>query len=452
MRRSHWMWDLARALGLACAVSLGTSQALAQEGQSDTQSDRSSQSQRDDDSSRDERSSDRSDRSDDESRDDDSSSRSRSSRDDDDSSRSRSSRDDQSRDDERSSQRQRSGARDEEQQLDREYQRSQSRSQDQRFQDDRQFQSQGRSQSQGRFQEDQRFQDDRQRGQFGSRSDERSLSGDRGQRSQRGGQQELGAEFESDDEGLSVSSVESDSMAYRAGLREGDRVVSIQGRRIRSEDDLNWYLQQSQGRQVPVIIDRDGQRYTVRLMGQQSFGQMDEQFAQQDDRAWLGVYLDEEHRGEGVRVTQVYPEGPAARAGLRPGDIITEIDGDEVSSADDVTSAIDEMSPQDEAELTVRRGDREGKLTARLASRNQFAQRYQQQQQGRFGQFEDRGYGRASFEGDRSGQPIYDQYGQQQFSQQQRGGQSVDVQRLQQEVRDLRRELRELRDMIEDRR
>jgi S1-C subfamily serine protease len=50
----------------------------------------------------------------------------------------------------------------------------------------------------------------------------------------------------------------------------------------------------------------------------------------ESDRAMIGVVLD---RGkEGVRISAVTPEGPAARAGLRGGDLITAIDGHGVAA------------------------------------------------------------------------------------------------------------------------
>jgi len=49
------------------------------------------------------------------------------------------------------------------------------------------------------------------------------------------------------------------------------------------------------------------------------------------DRAMIGVVLDDD--GEGVRIAAVTPNGPAMRAGLRDGDVITAIDGQAVVPA-----------------------------------------------------------------------------------------------------------------------
>ena len=39
-------------------------------------------------------------------------------------------------------------------------------------------------------------------------------------------------------------------------------------------------------------------------------------------------------------VTAVYPDNPAARAGLAPGDVITGVDGEQTTEADEVIRAI----------------------------------------------------------------------------------------------------------------
>ena len=60
----------------------------------------------------------------------------------------------------------------------------------------------------------------------------------------------------------------------------------------------------------------------------------------------------------GVLVTQVDPQGPATKAGLKAGDIITQLDGKIVASESDMIITLRELKAGDQVAVTV---DREGK-------------------------------------------------------------------------------------------
>jgi len=91
-----------------------------------------------------------------------------------------------------------------------------------------------------------------------------------------------------------------------------------------------------------------------------------------EDAAWLGIYLSQRDNERGATVAQVYPAGPAARAGLHSGDVIQQINGQQVSNGSDLVGMLDKLHPGDKAELSVLRNDEPTKLTATLG-RNSFA-------------------------------------------------------------------------------
>jgi S1-C subfamily serine protease len=61
-------------------------------------------------------------------------------------------------------------------------------------------------------------------------------------------------------------------------------------------------------------------------------------------RAYLGVQIGDTN-GSGVYVQSVTPGGPAAKAGLQQGDVITSVNGHETATVDDLTSALAELKP-----------------------------------------------------------------------------------------------------------
>jgi putative serine protease PepD len=83
--------------------------------------------------------------------------------------------------------------------------------------------------------------------------------------------------------------------------------------------------------------------------------------------AYLGVALAESSGG--ARVAQVRRDTPAARAGLRAGDVIVAVNGERIGSTDALRSAIDAKRPGDTVTLTIRRNGKERTLKATLAAR-----------------------------------------------------------------------------------
>ena len=86
-------------------------------------------------------------------------------------------------------------------------------------------------------------------------------------------------------------------------------------------------------------------------------------------RPYLGVSTSEDPGGGGARVESVTAGGPAADAGLANRDVITRVDGEAVSSPEDIAAAIADGAPGDRIRITVRRDGREQTLTATLARR-----------------------------------------------------------------------------------
>jgi putative serine protease PepD len=90
----------------------------------------------------------------------------------------------------------------------------------------------------------------------------------------------------------------------------------------------------------------------------------------------IGVSLEMEYAGDGARVgargkagaAPVTPGGPAAKAGIKAGDVITEVDGAPVHSGEELIVKIRSHRPGDKLTVTLQRGGKEHTVRLTLGS------------------------------------------------------------------------------------
>jgi serine protease Do len=211
--------------------------------------------------------------------------------------------------------------------------------------------------------------------------------------------------------GVRVDDVDRDSPAAKAGVHEGDIVVEYDGERIRSARQFSRLVQETAGgRSVKIGIVRNGQRQTLDVTpesGPFAFGvdgdrigadvarslrdigprlreQLEPQMRQfreleprmrdfryqgplldfdgvipRTGRARLGVQLESLTpqlatyfgvKDGGVLVSSVTEDSPAAKAGLKAGDVITSVNGDRVR---DYEGLINELNSAQANEVTL---------------------------------------------------------------------------------------------------
>jgi putative serine protease PepD len=89
----------------------------------------------------------------------------------------------------------------------------------------------------------------------------------------------------------------------------------------------------------------------------------------------VGVVLDLTYRGNGARIQPagglrppVTPGGPAEKAGLQPGDVIVDVDGEPVGSFEEFVVSIRSHQPGETVQLTVQRGGDEFQVDVTLGA------------------------------------------------------------------------------------
>jgi regulator of sigma E protease len=140
-----------------------------------------------------------------------------------------------------------------------------------------------------------------------------------------------------------VGSVMPGSPAERAGIRPGDRIVSLADRPVATWDELFKVVTPRARREVPVVLERDGRRIQARVTpdAQTEYEMGD-----------IGVLPK-----MSPQIRSVTPGDPAARAGLVAGDRILAVNGETPTRERSLVKTINENAGMP-LTLTVGRGDR----------------------------------------------------------------------------------------------
>jgi serine protease Do len=175
--------------------------------------------------------------------------------------------------------------------------------------------------------------------------------------------------------GVLVGQVMDDSPASKAGIKEGDVIVKVDGSDVESPEMLGELIRsKSDGEKVNVQLLRDGKSKSVTVTLAEAPEDMGNPFgghqpypgwfesaedAEDDDgepakQGYLGVMTQPlstdlgeyfgVQDGKGALVSEVVESSPAAKLGLRAGDVITQIDDREIDGPGDLLRAMRDIS------------------------------------------------------------------------------------------------------------
>lgn len=189
----------------------------------------------------------------------------------------------------------------------------------------------------------------------------------------------LGVEIVEVEEGISVERVEPGFTGSAAGLKPGDRLLEVAGRKVRTFEDVAAALGTlREGDEFAIAFVRGPHRFDVRVVGArgdrgakliskrlsaargEEQPRIEEKPAAREGSpspkspAALGVevVLGDE---PGAEVASVLPGSAAEEAGIRPGDVIRKVGEKEVTGAN-LRRVLAEYSAGDKARLSISRG------------------------------------------------------------------------------------------------
>lgn len=193
------------------------------------------------------------------------------------------------------------------------------------------------------------------------------------------------------DSGILVTNIVDDSAAEKFGLVKHDIIYSFDGKKVSSPKELAEMVREKKpGEMVNIVYYRDGKKknmemelgertYDVLSMDWEKYGDAMKMYAKSAalvgqkafriGRDWhiqrgklglvikdlnddLADYFDVKP-GEGVLVIEVLEESPAEEAGIKAGDVVVKISGEDVSGVDEFLDEVYECTGKDEVGIVI---------------------------------------------------------------------------------------------------
>jgi serine protease Do len=168
-------------------------------------------------------------------------------------------------------------------------------------------------------------------------------------------------------QGALVSSVVEGSPAENAGLRRGDVILRFNGKEVENTHMLSQLAAATApNTQVKIDILRNGKPETVTLTVGTMPAEEEKIISPKEETNWgmavqeltpqLAEQLGLEPGTTGVVIAHIESGSPASDAGLRPGDLIKEIDRKEIQNLDDYRQALSHVKKGENLLLLIKRG------------------------------------------------------------------------------------------------
>lgn len=208
----------------------------------------------------------------------------------------------------------------------------------------------------------------------------------------------LGVVTDGDDKGAEIQSITKESAAEKAGLKKGDIITKIDSRKIETADDVTDAIRAHKpGDKVGITYLRDDKEQKVTAeLGRWKGMKMNTLIAPKvwneqlrnniNDRVFerampniqgfeayfpsrgarLGMSVQDTDDGKGVKVLDIEDEGSAEKAGIKEGDIITQVDDKPVNSADEVAQLVREKREQTFVKMQIIRDGKTQTVSVRM--------------------------------------------------------------------------------------
>jgi serine protease Do len=217
---------------------------------------------------------------------------------------------------------------------------------------------------------------------------------------------QLGVLTQANEKGVEVVDVTEPSAAAKAGIKKGDLITSVDDKKIENPEVLVEYIRSKKpGDVVRIDLLRNGKKESLKATlgemrtvskmrtitipdgqdrpesierviemmprnGMEGMPRREVKVEVIHQRPKLGMQVEEQISGKGLKVLEVKPDGAAAKAGLKVGDIVEQIDGQAVNNLDELRTALEKENKSHK--MNIIRAGKSMELTVTFLRKGEF--------------------------------------------------------------------------------
>lgn len=198
----------------------------------------------------------------------------------------------------------------------------------------------------------------------------------------------LGILTQKTDKGVKVTDVTKESGAEKAGLKKDDIITKAGNTKIETPEnlvevvsgykpndkiDITYLRNGAENKTTAVLGENKARENSFNLNRDFNFD-MPDGFNFDFNRPKMGLQIQDLDEGKGVKVKDVDEESPAAKAGIKQGDVITQLNGKDIDGVDNLRNEIRGLKEGDVVKFNYKRDGKnetaEVKIPKKLKSAN----------------------------------------------------------------------------------
>ena len=187
----------------------------------------------------------------------------------------------------------------------------------------------------------------------------------------------LGVISEKDTKGAKLTEVMPESAAAKAGLKEGDIITAVDGKKVDGPESLSELIlskKPGEESEITYLRDKKTKKMKVKLGAGESISarvfrfeapnlEIDREIIRSKPK--LGIRIEDTEEGKGVKVIDVAAGSTAEKAGFKKDDIITHINDKKIEHTDHARGALRESGNKSSYPVTVQRNGQPFNITVK---------------------------------------------------------------------------------------